>query len=386
MEFKTAYLLTIVYISLTNIVVFTLKYGHVSDCFFYNGSGHKVTLICAENDNEDKVFATSEHTVCLNSILMENHWPNVVNFEQCRFPSLSSNFFLIFPNIQTFIIPNVELESLQIHIFREGKNLRHLIASNNRLVEFPSRLFADENQIIHIDLSYNKIKIIDPEALDGATSLETLNLAHNQLTRLDPHILHYKAPNLSLLDLSHNHLRNLSDKTFETSFGLKHLDLSYNFIGNLRFGTLSCLYHLEHLNLKSTNMSYVQPGTFTYQQRLVSLDLSENKLRKINFHHSMPIQCHLKSLRLNKNRLKELKGLRNGLLPRLNLLDIQDNKFNCTYLQHFMKHFNFDNIHLVANPRSADPRKPNIRGINCEVITGNGTDCQPQTEKSKIWF
>lgn len=384
MEMKTTCILTIVFIGFAKIVVCSLKYEHISDCFFYNGNGHKVTLICGENDKEDKVFASSDHTVCLNTIVMENYWPNIINFENCRFSTLSVNFFVLFPNIQTFIIPSVELETLPIHVFSEGNNLKHLIASNNRLVEFPSRLFPNENQINHIDLSYNKIRRIDPDALYGANCLEILNLSHNQLTQLDPIILNHKASILSILDLSHNLLRNLSDKTFETSFNLKHLDLSYNFIGNLKFGTLSCLIRLEYLNLKSTNMSYIQPGTFTYQRRLTALDLSENKLKKINFAHSMPIHCYLKSLRLGNNRLKELKGLRNGLFPRLNLLDIQHNKFNCTYLQQFMKYFNWDKIRLALDYKSIDPMKSNVRGISCEVIINNGTECHLPNVQSKV--
>lgn len=384
MEFKTTCIWTIVYISLTNVVVFTRKYGHISDCFFYNGNGHKVTLICSEKNNEDKVFASSDQTVCLNSIFMENYWPNIINFENCRFRTLNVNFFVLFPSVHTFIIPDVELETLQIHIFSEGKNLKNLIASNNRLVEFPSRLFPNENQISHIDLSYNKIKRIDPDALDGAKCLEILNLSHNQLIHLDPFVFNHRAPVLSILDLSNNQLRNLSEKTFESSFSLKQLDLSYNFIGNLKFGTLSCLIYLEYLNLKSTNMSYIQPGTFTYQRRLTTLDLSENKLRKMNFAQSMPVNCYLKSLRLGKNRLKELKGLRNGLFPRLNLFDIQHNKFNCTYLRHFIKHFNWDKIQLVTDPKSIDPKKPNVRGISCEVIINNGTECHLPNVQSKV--
>lgn len=153
MEIKATCILTIVFIGFTNIVVSALRYEHISDCFFYNGNGHKVTLICDENNNENKVFASSDHTVCLNTIVMENYWPNIINFENCHFPTLNVNFFVLFPNTETFIIPGVDLQTLPIHIFSEGKSLKNLIASNNRLVEFPSRLFPNENQINHIDLS-----------------------------------------------------------------------------------------------------------------------------------------------------------------------------------------------------------------------------------------
>lgn len=372
-------------IRLANFSEIAQKFGHISDCFFYNGSGHKVTLICDGRNNERRVFATSDQSVCLNTITMDNDWPQIVNFENCHFKTMRLNFFLMFPNIQTFVISNVGLQTLQIYIIGEGKQLRHLIASNNNLTEFPSRLFGNENQIVHIDLSCNKIKRVDPDGLDNAKCLEVLNLSHNQITKLDPHFLYNRAPNLSIMDFSHNSLRNLSERFFETSTALRQLDLSYTFIGNLKFGTFSCLANLEFLNLRCVNMTHIQPGTFTYQRRLSSLDLSENKLKRINFDLTMASHCNLRTLRLGRNRLRDLKGLRVGLFPRLNLLDIQDNKFNCTYLQSFMKILKWEKLHFITDSKANstnNPRQSNIRGINCEIIKQNGTDCPLQSEQN----
>lgn len=384
MEFRITYFIAIASIQLANFSINTQKYEKISDCFFFDAGGHKVTLICDGRDNENRVFVTADQSVCLNTITMDNDWPQIINFENCHFKTLRLNFFLLFPNIQTFHISNVGLQTLQIYIIREGKQLRHLIASQNNLTEFPSRVFADENQIIHIDLSCNQIKRVDPGALYNAKCLEVLNLSHNHIAKLDPHFFYNRASNLSILDLSHNDLQNLSERIFETSVALRQLDLSYNFIGNLKFGTFSCLVNLEHLNLRSINMTHIQPGTFTYQRRLSSLDLSENKLKRINFDLTMASHCNLRTLRLGRNRLRDLKGLRTGLFPRLNLLDINDNKFNCTYLQNFMKNLKWEKLHFVTDTKSnsTNPRQPNVRGINCEIVTQNGTDCHLPSEQN----
>lgn len=362
------------------------KFGHISDCFFYNGSGQKLTLICEGPDNERRIFARTGQSMCLNAITMDNDWPHLVNFENCHFKALRLNFFVLFPNIRTFVVSNVGLQTLQIYMIREGKQLRHLIASQNNLTEFPSRLFATENQISHIDLSYNKIKRVDPDGLENAKCLEVLNLSYNQIARLDPLFVYNRVPNLSIMDLSHNNLRNLSERFFETATALRQLDLSYTFIGNLKFGIFSCLPNLEFLNLRCVNITHIQPGTFTYQRRLSTLDLSENKLKRINFDLTMASHCNLRTLRLGRNRLRDLKGFRVALFPRLNLLDIQDNKFNCTYLQSFMKNMKWEKLHFVTDSVSTnatDPRQPNIRGIHCEIIAPNATDCPKQSEQIK---
>lgn len=383
MKFIIAFLFAIVSVRLANFSEIAQKFGHISDCFFYNGSGHKVTLICDGRDNEHRVFAAPDRTVCLNTIAMNNDWPQIVHFENCQLKALRVNFFILFPNIQTFIASDVGLRTLQIHIFREGKQLRHLIASNNNLTEFPSRLFADENQIAHVDVSYNSIKRVDRDGLHNAKCLTVLNLSHNQIARLDSNFFYHRAPNLAILDVSHNNLRNLSERIFVTSAALRQLDMSYNFIGNLKFGTFSSLVNLEYLNLRHINMTHIHAGTFTYQRHLNSLNLAENKLKRINFDLAMASHCHLRALRLGRNHLRDLKGLRTALFPRLKLLDIQNNRFNCTYLQSFMKNQKWEKLHFVteSNANASHPRQPNVRGIHCEIVPQNGTDCPLQSEQ-----
>jgi len=76
---------------------------------------------------------------------------------------------------------------------------------------------------------------------------------------------------------------------------------------------------------------------------------------------------------LGENLLKDFTGFRNELLPQLQLLDIKNNEFNCSYLQHFLEIVNWERLHLLVAPRSTKPLQPNIRGINCEIIGINKT-------------
>lgn len=178
-------------------------------------------------------------------------------------------------------------------------------------------------------------------AFEGAIKLETLNLSNNQIIGLESSTL-CCIPDLLLLDLSNNNVTKLSENIFDKLLKLKELNLSFNSIGDLEISTFTYLINLEHLSLRRTNLSNVQRGTFLHQHKLVSLDLSENNLKKLNFTLFSPIQRDMRSLRMGDNNLNNLYGFRNTLFPQLNLLDIQGNPFNCSYLAHFMESVDWD--------------------------------------------
>lgn len=368
MESKFNLLSLISYLCLRNFAS-SLKYEHISDCRFYNISItpgiDNVTYICAGNDNEKAVFLMdSKQIKCSNSRRESNIWPGTIDFQNCRFPTMTRNYFEMFENMHTFIISNVELETMQMNIFREAKNVSKLDISQNKLVEIPSLIFFNAINLKYVDFSNNTIKRVDPMAFEGATNLLTLNLSHNQINELDSCIS--KLPNLLTLDISNNNISKLHEHAFDKLINLKQLNLSYNAIGNLDIKTFSYLINLEDLNLKQTNLSNIQLGTFSQQHKLVSLDLSENSLKKLDFKLFIPILRDLRSLYLGKNQLKDLNGFRNTLFPQLNSLDIQVNQFSCAYLTNFMDSVNWEKIHLYLDVNSIDKHQSNIRGIGCD--------------------
>lgn len=349
-------------------LTYSAKYEHISDCHFYSRSTtpgvDNITFICAGIDQESKVFTSAERLVCSNMRSSQYFlWPGTIDFENCQFSALKRNFFQMFFNMHTFLIPNVGLKDLQMDFFRDMKNVSTLDVSQNQLLEIPSLIFFNAINLKCVDFSNNTIKNISVLAFEGAVKLETLNLSYNQLNEVDPRAL--ALPKLHTLDLSNNNLTKVKN-VFDKLVNLRNLNLSFNSIGNLEVDTFIYQPNLENLNLRRTNISIIQLGTFSLQHKLITLDLSENNLKTLNFKLFSPVLSQLKSLRMANNQLQNLNGFRNKLFPRLELLDIQGNLFDCSYLAYFMESIDWKDIHLHLDVSSFDPHRSNIRGINCD--------------------
>lgn len=357
----------------SQFVISAGNYEHISACVdaTVKGCDHgcrSIIFVCGESDNAYKILSKSKNYIdCPNVATYYKSTFETVGFKNCVFKQFQENYFENFEHLHTVNISNVGLEKLEMKTFLKAKGLQTLIASNNILTVVPAHLFVYAQNITHIDFSNNTINRIDALAFDGPTLLNTVNLSQNFISQLDARSL--SVPSITVLDLSHNNLSNLSERTFGSN--LKQLNLSYNLIGNLEINTFAYLPNLEQLNLRHTNISSIQLGTFSHQHKLISLDISENHMKEINFNLFLPIVQDLRSLHLGENQLTELKGFRNEIFPELELLDIKNNRFNCSYLQHFMENINWEKLHLHVDPNAVDPQKTNIRGVNCEIIIAN---------------
>lgn len=371
-----------------------LKFHDISDCRFFDRGASmgndNLTFICDESKREQSVFLNATLN-CTNYKYRIGHlWPGTINFDRCSFAELKRNFFQEFPYMHTFIISNTELETLQKSIFNDAKNVSTLIASHNRIVEIPALVFVNAHKFLNMDFSSNSIKRVDSLAFVGTNNLQSLDLSNNNITELDEQVLKLltnliklnlshnqfgllnsrmlPVPTVLELDLSSNKLTALENHAFDKLLHLQLLNLSFNPIGNLSAEIFAYLTELKHLNLKQINISHFQMGTFSHQHNLVSLDLSENQLKKLDFKLFFPILNDLKSFRIANNQLTDLSGLNNPLFPKLNLLDIKNNPFNCSYLEHFMGSINWEKIRLSIDPHSVDlQHESSIRGIKCEV-------------------
>lgn len=150
---------------------------------------------------------------------------------------------------------------------------------------------------------------------------------------------------------------------------MERLDLSFNPVTELKPEVFLHLIKLRYLSLRQINISSIARGTFSHQQYLVSLDLSENSLKTMDFKLFLPILPLLRTLELYSNQLEELVHFRNSLLPQLREFYIQNNNFNCSYLEYFMESVNWEKLQMPIDLNLVDFERQNIRGVNCDEIT-----------------
>uniref|UniRef100_A0A8C4R2W5 Uncharacterized protein n=1 Tax=Eptatretus burgeri TaxID=7764 RepID=A0A8C4R2W5_EPTBU len=160
-----------------------------------------------------------------------------------------------------------------------------------------------------LDLSRNPLEHLGPNVLSGLFYLDFLNLSHTGLQVLDLRML--QGLSLSDLDLSHNHLQNVSLDTFVTGrigrplnlrlsdngltsiirhtggtkLKLRFLDLSQNLLSVVPSHTLQGL-PLRHLDLSENFISTLPPKAFDGLSELIHLNLRamRGQLSSISHH------------------------------------------------------------------------------------------------------
>ncbi|KAJ7962178.1 putative Leucine-rich repeat receptor-like protein kinase family protein [Quillaja saponaria] len=190
---------------------------------------------------------------------------SLANFTQLRTLNLSDHFFLhdTAPNF------NDKLVTLKL----SGNNFNGTIpktlggmyklnlldlSANNLIGPIPSSLYGLHHLSI-LNLSNNKIKSILPLELSHLTQLQYLDLSTNQLFGSIPHEI--AQLNVSVWNLSRNHLTGGIPSQFSNIWNLNHkdLDLSYN---KLTGSIPKELAYLNHLNLSYNSLSGQIPDYF----------------------------------------------------------------------------------------------------------------------------
>lgn len=246
--------------------------------------------------------------------------------------------------------------------FENIKDLLIFKADENQLLNTPELIKHLASGISTLKLSGNFIGKLNATTFERFTNLMILdlsktNLSFDELRPFEP------LRKLDELDISHNDLENsmfqnsLDSTNFEPTsmtfirlhrfyaanckirdaltltklFGppLSHLDLSGNDLQTINANTFENIGNLHILNLSNTNLLNFNFNTTAHEIELVTVDLSNNKLERIDM-SSAPE--HLQSLFLNGNELKEISNLTKTNIPRLTYLNINGNQLSCEYL------------------------------------------------------
>ncbi|XP_043266804.1 toll-like receptor Tollo [Venturia canescens] len=217
-------------------------------------------------------------------------------------------------------------------------SLRELDLSNNSIESLPSAAFAGLTRLQTLDLRSNAIAFMADRAFEGLSSLAVLRLSDNRLTSLPPELfndardiqevhlrnntlnvlppgLFNELKQLLVLDLSMNELTAewVNAATFTGLMRLVVLDLSGNRIGRLESAVFRDLYSLQILRLQENLIESLPENTFSALYNLHTLVLSDNQLSVIDATTLSGLYV-LSLLSLDNNRLNGLhpSSLRNA--------------------------------------------------------------------------
>ena len=127
----------------------------------------------------------------------------------------SNNRLKLFPDIfnakSVYVVPSIDFSYNQIEGFENGENFRgvnvsEVNLSNNRLETFPGILFKKNSPLTYLILAGNGMKKIPDGSMKGdkAYMLEAIDLSYNHLSELSDDFYAVRLPYLMGIDLSYN--------------------------------------------------------------------------------------------------------------------------------------------------------------------------------------
>ncbi|XP_077992133.1 CD180 antigen-like [Glandiceps talaboti] len=282
------------------------------------------------------------HTLCLR----EMNWKQIddgtfqaLSDTTIKTLDLSSNLLSelttnIFPlaSLRALDLANNKLELIEPEVLTSLRHLKSLNLTGNELKDYPV-LSSVKNTLLDLSLSDNQLRGEIPHgAFTGLTKLTSLDLSMNQISgTLQPGIFGGQAMTLNGLNISHNHISNISREVFYNTTVLKTLDLSYNSLksvqGDMPFRHL---YECIHLDLSYNNISNIVSNAFTGMVALENLNLGYNFLSNGSLftHNStvfLPVRDTLTKLVLAGNSLHTIHQGTFQMLSKLVNLDLSDN-------------------------------------------------------------
>ncbi len=268
---------------------------------------------------------------------------------------LSSGMFAGFPRLEDLNLSDNLLDHFQNSYFDGLNLLKRLDLSGNELTELEDAAFAHLPELEHLNLQGNKLRRIKDSYFDKAVwerdaaryrALRTLDLSHNELKELDERSFrHFEY--LESLQLNDNQLEAIDKDSFLGPSGLKQLNLARNSIEAVARFAFIFTTELTHLNLSSNRIASLSDGTFgrvwhdgtvNALEDLRQLNLSRNRLEEFpelsmngklthlwlgwnriaSVGDGLSEQAELTGLQLSSNRLAEFPDLSgNGKLTRL---------------------------------------------------------------------
>lgn len=245
------------------------------------------------------------------------------------FPELPSNFLFNPRKLLELQIDGSKLPVKQINdILNNVPNLKRLELNFCSLndVKFSTIELKKVPKLERLGIGGNALTFVPSSRLRDLPELEIIDLSHNQIRQLQP--CAFCSCNISTVIL-HNNLLGIDDNALHIEtfahVDVKDLDLSFNFFDQFESKLLGRAQHsIEKLHLSGNTITSIRESLINTLPKLTELHLSSNHLNE--FPNSWPIEFStLHFLNISNNHIKEVSVHFKKWFPFLKVVDLSNN-------------------------------------------------------------
>lgn len=335
-----------------------------------------------------------------------------VNFSSNKITTIDPMTFENASNLRFLDLSKNLIRKIDSRTFTKLYQLESLELSGNLIGELPDGLFDDLRKLKFLMLSKNSISQLQCSLFAHLVSLDALYVMDNNLQEFNSsciqsdnniflHIESNHLTNLTLLrnmrdvyasnnrlkwitveqnidldmlyslNVSNNRIENIPQVLPHLGSNLRQLDVSGNPLGGMfNSSTLAKFKKIFILSLRNTNLSRIANDAFRDQRDLISLNLSNNNLTKIDFGMTDWNLESLQFLSLDNNRLERLDNFDRIKLPALRFLSINNNRFSCGYLTGFLNQLTAREISTKMPGTVLDENAVDENAVDGQTVDG----------------
>ncbi|KAK4299276.1 hypothetical protein Pmani_028450 [Petrolisthes manimaculis] len=259
-----------------------------------------------------------------------------LDIEYCKIGEVPREAFLGLTNLRNLTLRtyNTDWSAMSLKIasdaFREQRNLERLDLGDNNIWTLPPRLLCHLDNLRLVNLSRNKLQDVSVLSFSQAEhicapALRYLDISFNHLVSV-PAFAFAALKNLQTLNMSLNGISKLEDKAMFGMYSLEVLDISGNLLTALPPELFQENKRLTKLYIRNNSVSVLAPGLFTGLSLLLELELTDNQLTNtwVNSETFTDL-LRLASLDLSNNRITRLDAATFRDLTNLQVLKLRQN-------------------------------------------------------------
>ncbi|XP_071054888.1 leucine-rich repeat-containing protein 15 [Onthophagus taurus] len=381
------------------------------------------------------VLATQLQVLSIEGCLLNEFIPfksesiQIIKISKSHIKELTDESLINLPELTDITFTNNLIDKIDPKTFHNNFYLETLDLSYNKITELPHNIFIKNEELAALNLSGNPIKKINASMLSVVeklvlqncslsefkggkfTEMGYLDLSHNEITELSS-VTFGNMPELEYVNLAHNKLKTLPGDIFLNNTRLQTIYLDYNEFEILpKFRSYKDNFETNYFSCSDCGLENLDENVFEHMPKLITLNLSTNRLQKIN-PKMLSYIPQLKKLDLSYNMIANLSlhtFENNVLLSNINLagntitvlnptifehmsdlkmLDISNNALKIIWEPTIFKIPYLEVLNLADNRLEVITRKelevtPNLKTLN---VNNNSFNCSAELDDSIQWL